>query len=269
MCCGGFGGGGGGGGGGGNLLGTLTPDHIPYASGIHTLSDGPLVVDPITGAVSTPSDIQVGADILFDASASAIIVTGGPGAQILLDGTVGQITANFLHVTSDASIDGLLSLGAAGLNVNTGKATIDGATGNMVLAGTLDVKGQLTYEKSTVKRIANPAPAGGGPWTVAIDVAQADCFFIGSGLGGTNTEISNPTNVTALAGFIQTILFRIESSANAADTFSFGTAYHFASGVDPLLAIDWSLPGYYYAGFVYNDNAVQWDYVGTLVGPIN
>ncbi len=107
MCCGGFGGGGGGGGGGGNLLGTLTPDHIPYASGIHTLSDGPLIVDPITGAVSTAQDIQVGADILLDASASAIIVTGGLGALIELDGSIGQITSNFLHVTSSASLDGL------------------------------------------------------------------------------------------------------------------------------------------------------------------
>lgn len=230
------------GGGGGNVTGTFTANFIPIATAVHTLGDSVLSI--VAGVLNAPVDMTI-------------------GAGISIDHNIGQITTIFLHVTSDSAMDGYLHLGG-NFQVNT-KFTVDAATGNTVVAGTLDAKGKFTQEKSSVEPINTPTPTGTGPWAVAIDLSLANVFFV-SPAGAGNTVISNPINGPALGGgFVQKLIIRIEGVGVGGDTMSFDTAYHFTGGAP---TIDWSLPGYYYIGFIYNENADQYDCIGPLVGPV-
>lgn len=243
MCCGG-GFPGGGGGGGGNLSGTLNPTFIPYASGAHTLSDSTLSFDDVTGD-------------LYLVSNSFFI-----GTAISLDGPGQIITTEFLHVMSNTTLDGTTTM-HGDLIINNGTSnvfTVDFSTGDTVLAGTLSIGEQATFGKSTVIPIVDAIATGGaGTYTVNIDAYLSDWFETAPGGVGTTT-VAAPTNAAAGRRF----MLRIQLGGSAASIIAFDAIYRFPSGAPSM---DFSVTGYYYLGFAYNEHSNTWDAIGTLAGP--
>ncbi len=235
MCCGGFGGGGGGGGG-GNLLGTLTPTFMPYASGIHTLSDTGISYNAGTGAISTNGDINVGADIALDASA-------------------GQIDTEFLHVHSSATIDGLLSLGASGMNVNSGKFILDGSTGGFTTLGPTDFKDQMTIEKSTV---LTEVPVAIVASVATIDSYLSDFYSV---TVDQNVTFAAPTN----PGNGRRFMLRLDIDGLGAWVIAWDLNFEFQNATPPTIPTN--VAGSYYLGFVRNPNTNKWDNPGIPIGP--
>lgn len=220
--------GGSGGGGGGNLSGTLTPPLLPYANGVHTLADTALSWNNGTGVLSA-------------------------GASIFIDTMGGEITTEFLHVTSTAVIDGLLSPNG-GIAVNTDKFTVDGPTGNTVVKGTSDLKDQATFEKSTILGRSTLVDAVG---VVTIDAYLSD--FYEYSLITLGVTFAAPVNPARGRRFL--IRF---ATTGVATVITWDPIFRFDSGPP---AINGAISAYWYVGFMYNERSNTWDNIGLLTGP--
>jgi len=280
---------GGGGGGTGNLSGTLTAQQIPVASGVHTLADSGVnwiaglnqMGIPAAGLFVSPIQFQY-VDTYLDGAGNLDIGQGagvgsiklnttkftvdmlgagylddslGVGADIMLDGALGLADVEFLHVHSSATIDGLLSLGASGLNVNSGKFTIDGSTGDAHTEGELSVKEQATFSASTVLGRTALAISGGA---VAVDAYLSDFFTLAV---NASAVLSAPTNAAMGRRFI----LRMQATGVGANDLTFDPIYVFPGGAP---VIDWSTTNYFYLGFCYRDTpSTAWDCLGPVQGP--
>lgn len=237
MCCGG-GFGGGGGGGGGNLLGTLTAPFIPYATAAHTLADSTLQYDSGTDILFTTSDLRIGLGVVIDAGA-------------------GQVTTEFLDVNSDANIDGLLTVGAAGMNIGTGKFVVDGSNGDTTIAGILTQNGVANFNARTV---LTPVPITAAP-TITLDSAAGNQFSI---IGiDQNMTFDAPLNPIDGA----TMLLEISGNASTNWTLTWDAAFEFGAGGAPTPDLSGAYAVVSYLGFRYSAWNLKWNYIGTLVGP--
>jgi hypothetical protein len=237
MCCGG-GFGGGGGGGGGNLLGTLTAPFIPYASAAHTLADSSLQYNNGTDVLSTTADLHIGADIVMDAG-------------------LGQITCEFLDVNSNANIDGLLAVGAAGINVGSGNFIVDGSNGDTTIAGLLTQNGLSNFNKRT---LLVPVPITAAP-AITLDSADGNQFSI---IGiDQNMAINAPLNPVDGA----TMLLELSGNASTPWTLTWNAVFSFGTGGAPVPDLSGAYTALSYLGFRYSAWNTKWNYLGTLVGP--
>lgn len=263
-----------GGGGGGNLSGTLTNQHMPVATGAHTLGDTPLIYDGTNFSVLTGNlgvavgDVNIVTGRLYLATGGIQVDQGGLTlslGNILVSAgdiraTLGTVRGEFIHADSDSFLDGTVHVGVPGILVNTNKWTVDGATGDVLNGGTLDVKSTLTYEKDTIAGIYDiPGISGAGNQNVPIDCSQADIFFLDLASIGTVT-IQAPTN--AARGKRITLKFR--NIGGVPYTLVWDAIYQFPGGAPSM---DTSLNAYWYIGFIYNDSRTTWDCIGPLTGP--
>jgi len=254
MGCGGFFGGSGGGGG-GNLSGTLTETHVPFASGVHTLADSPLIWDE--GVFQWPAaNFDLGEDD-FDYGPLSVSQTGTLlfGADITLDANLGQADFEFLHVHSSASIDGLLSLGASGMVVNTDKFILDGSTGGFSTKGECLFEKQITLDGSTVLgEVVVPIVSS----VATIDSYQSDFYSV---VVDQNVTFAAPTN----PGNGRRFMLRLDIDGLGAWAINWDLNFEFQNATPPTIPTN--VAGSYYLGFVRNPNTNKWDNPGIPIGP--
>ncbi len=195
------------------------------------------------------------------------VIAGTLGAAGLanLNGGIAVDTNKFVVAgdgTGDTGIAGILGVAGltnlnGGIAVDTDKFTVADGTGNTVIGGTADLKGQVTIEKSTILGIGTLALVSG---SVDIDADLSDFFEFD---WSANATINAPSNPRTGRRF----LLRIRTIGTTGHTLTWDGVYVWQGDPGTAPAIDEEVTGYWYLGFVWNEHNSRWHSVGNLAGP--
>lgn len=178
------------------------------------------------------------------------------GDAVVRDLAARDIGGRNIGASGTLQAAGLASLNG-GIAVDTNKFTVEDATGNTVIGGTADLKGQVTIEKSSILGIGTLLNVGGD---VDIDADLSDFFEFDWSADAT---INEPTNLRSGRRF----MLRIRTIGTSGHTLTWDPIFVWQGTSPSAPVIDETVEGYWYVGFVYNEHNNRLHSVGNLVGP--
>lgn len=215
----------------------LSQDHT-FASGS---PDGKHTQITYTDPISTPGDVaNEGVTYIKDVSAVVEFHWKDESGNELQMTSAGDLySSTGLTVTTNATFNGGMTLGAgddligsatSDITMNTNKFTVAGATGNTVVAGTLDVTGNIdptTYETTNGGFLDEDAMGSDAADKVAsqqsIKKYVDDNTTMVPAVSGAGTGYANEESVTFANGLI--LKQGTGSGAQGNTTITFGTAF--------------------------------------------